>query len=92
MIEILDFKPIGQGSLVASFNAKMHKLGGLIFRRCKLFESKGKRWIQLPGEGYEIEGKKKHYEHIAYEDRALNDKMKEKIMHAAQEIRLKEMG
>lgn len=85
MIEILKFEMIEKGSLIARFHAKMHKWGGLIIKDCSLFESNGKKWINLPSRQYEVEGKKKYASYLAYEDRSLDDKFKESILHAAEE-------
>ncbi len=87
MIEILKFEMINKGSLIARFSAKMHKWGGLLIRDCTLFESGDKKWINLPSKQYEAEGKKKYFAYLAYEDRALDDKLKENIMRAALEYK-----
>ena len=92
MIEILKFEMVNKGSLVARFNVKMHKWGGLVIKDCSLFESNGKKWINLPSRMYEVDGKKKYAEYIGYEDRGLNDKFKEGILHAAEEMRGRNTG
>jgi len=74
------------GALIAKFNAKFHKMGGLIIRECALFETNGKKWITLPSRQYEVEGKKKYYPYIAFEERTTDDKFKEKIMIAVYEL------
>lgn len=89
MIEILKLETLNKGSLIARFNVKMHKWGGLVIRDCSLFESNGKKWINLPSRQYEVDGKKKYVSYLHYEDRALDDKFKESIMHAAEEFRSK---
>jgi|GEM_PF-1580452 len=91
VIEILNLEVLNKGALVAKFNAKMHKLGGLIIRECTLFESNGKKWINLPSKQYEKDGKTKYFSYLAYEDRAMDEKFKEKIMSAALE-QLKKQG
>ena len=85
MIEIMNLEILNKGALIAKFNAKMQRMGGLIIRDCAIFESNGKRWITLPSRQYEHEGKKKYYPYLAFEDRAVDDKFKEKIMLAALE-------
>lgn len=89
MIEILKFEMVNKGALVARFNVKMHKWGGLVIRDCTLFESNDKRWINLPSKEYEAEGKKKFAPYLLYEEREMNDKFKDSIMNAALEMRTK---
>ena len=86
MIEISKFELVNKGALIARFNCKMMKWGGLQIRECTLFESGSKRWINLPSRQYEdSEGKKKYYPFLAYEDRVMDDKFKESIMKAIDE-------
>ena len=89
MIEILKFEMVNKGAMIARFNVKMHKWGGLIIKECSLFESNGKKWINLPSRQYEVDGKKKYASYLQYEDRGLDDKFKESIMHAAEEHKQK---
>lgn len=87
MIEILKFEMVNKGKLIARFNAKILKWGGIVIKDCTLFEGDGKKWINLPSRQYEVDGKKKYAEYLGYEDRELNDKFKASIMEAAQEMR-----
>jgi hypothetical protein len=89
MIEILKFEMINKGALVARFNVKMHKWGGLLIKECTLFEANGKKWVTLPSRQYEVEGKKKYMPYLQYEEQAMNDKFREMIMNAAEEYRSK---
>jgi len=91
MIEIQKLEFVRKGALVAKFNCKFHKWGGLIIRECCLFESGDKRWITLPSRQYELEGKKKYFEFLCYEDRNINDALKKAIMAAADEFIAKSM-
>jgi hypothetical protein len=92
MIEILKFEMVQKGALVARFNVKMHKWGGLIIKDCSLFESGDKKWINLPSRQYEVDGKKKYASYLCYEDRAMDDTFKSAIMKAAEEYRAKVGG
>lgn len=85
MIEIQKFELINKGTLIARFNCKMLKWGGLIIRDCTLFESGASKWCNFPSKQYEVEGKKKFFAYLAYEDRVLDDKFKEMILKAASE-------
>ena len=92
MIEIIKFELVNKGALIAKFTVKMHKWGGLQIRDCTLFESGDKRWITLPSRQYEVEGKKKYFPYVAYEERNLDDKFKEMIMKAAEEYMAKNIS
>jgi len=89
MIEILKFELLNKGSLVAKFNVKMHKWGGLVIRECTLFENNGKKWVNLPSKAYESDGKKKYMSYLFYEEKELDDKFKEMIKQAAEEMKEK---
>jgi hypothetical protein len=65
MIEITEFKLINKSSLQAQVSIKIPKWGGFRIKRIKVFEKDDSRWIMLPSEEYEKDGKKKFY--------ALND-------------------
>lgn len=90
MIEILKYKAIGKGALIASFSIKLVKNGNMIISNCTLFESNGKRWISLPSKEYEEEGKKKYVAYVYFEDKAINDRFKEAIMCAVTEYQKKQ--
>lgn len=89
MIEITKFEMVNKGSLVARFNLKVTKWGGVVIRDCSLFESNGKRWVNMPSRQYEVEGKKKYAPYIFYEDRETNDKFHETVIQAVEEVRNK---
>lgn len=89
MIEIMKFEMVNKGALVARFNVKMHKWGGLVIKDCSLFESNGKKWINLPSRQYEVDGKKKYASYLSYEDRNIDEKFRESIMKAAEDCRQK---
>lgn len=85
MIEILKFEMINKGSLIARFNVKMLKWGGIIIKDWSLFEVGEKRWINAPSKQYEADGKKKWSPYLFYEDRALEEAFKGAIMKAVDE-------
>lgn len=90
MIEITKFELINKGPLISRFTCKMEKWGGLLIRECTLFDTGTKRWINLPSRQYEdSEGKKKYYPFLAYEERTMDDKLKEMIMRAIDEYMAK---
>lgn len=87
MIEILNFELLNKGSLIARFNVKMHKWGGLLIKECCLFEVGEKKWVNLPCRQYESEGKKKYFSYLGYESQEMDRKFKETILKAVEEFR-----
>lgn len=85
MIEILNFQMVDKGSLVARFNAKFHKMGGLILDGWTLFISGDKKWVNPPSKEYEQDGKKKYKSYARFEDRDVTDRFKHAVLVAALE-------
>lgn len=73
MIEITEFKLINKSSLQAQVSIKIAKWGGFRIKRIKVFEKDNTRWIMLPSEEYEKEGKKKFYSLNDFETNEMND-------------------
>lgn len=61
MIEIIEYKPINQPSLKAQVSIRLPKWGGFIIKRIKVFQKDNSRWLTLPSEEYERDGKKKFF-------------------------------
>ncbi len=85
MIEILNFKFLNKGPLIGTFTVKLQKMGGMVIRECTLFEMGDKRWVNLPSRTYEVDGKKKYFSFVIFEDRATDDKFKDLIMKSVTE-------
>ena len=66
-MEILNFKKIEKGCLIAKFDVKIPKWG-LTLRGCSIFEKDGKRWIGLPSIRLEAKnGSSQHYDHVIFD-------------------------
>ena len=83
---ISEYKKIeGAGALSASFNLTLPKWAGFEIRGLTLFETNGKRWINMPSRTYEDPqepGKKKYSAHCRFPDRDVNDRFLATIMAA----------
>ena len=67
-MEILNFKQINKGCLVARFDVYIPKWGFTI-RGCSLFNKDGHRWISMPSHKIEREdGSTMHYEHVRFDN------------------------
>ena len=85
---ISDYKPIGKGAMVASFNLTLPKWSSFQIMGLTLFESSGKRWITMPSRAYddpENPGKKKYFQHCRFKDQEIDKKFKEAIIKALDE-------
>lgn len=66
-VEILNYKPIGKGCLVASLDVVISECG-LTIRDCALFEKDGRKWINFPSKEYTTpQGEKKRWDFVTME-------------------------
>ena len=73
MMEIVNFKKIEKGCLVARFDVYIPQWGFTI-RGCSLFDKGGNRWIGMPSHKVELDdGTTKHFEHVAF-DKSIRDR------------------
>ena len=80
MIEIIKLDLINKGALIARFSIKLHKAGGMVIRDCTFFDAAGNRWINFPSKEYEVDGKKKYFQYVTYENQDVDKKFKEAIL------------
>ncbi len=66
-MEIMNFKQINRGCLIARFDVRIPSWG-LTIRGCSYFEKDGKRWFGMPSSRIENkDGSVKNYEHILFD-------------------------
>lgn len=82
MIEIIEFKPIKNNTLIAQVSIKIPKWGGFRIKRIKVFEKDSKRWIALPSEEYEKDGKKKYFALNDFEAPEMNEAFRTSFFQA----------
>lgn len=82
MIEILNYKPIPNSLKVASFTVKIPKWGNFLIRDCCLFKKDNQKWVSFPSRPYEVEGKKKYFSFVGFEDLKMLKDFQDKIMQA----------
>jgi len=58
-MKILNYKAVDKGALKAFFDLVIENWGEMTIS-CSLFESNGKKWINLPQKEYEKDGQKKY--------------------------------
>jgi len=61
MIEIIEFKLINRGCLLSVVSIRLPKWGGFRIKNIKVFEKGDSRWMTLPSEEYEADGKTKYF-------------------------------
>lgn len=68
--EILNYRPNPRdGVLKANFSVKVVKWGGFIISNCTLFDKGSSRWVAMPSQIVEKDGKKVYYPYIKFDDR-----------------------
>ncbi len=78
-MEIVNYKPIGKGFLLARFDVRIPKWG-VTFRNCSLFEKEGKKWISLPNQSFKDEnGTTKYFPLIVFE-KSVKERFKETVL------------
>lgn len=82
MIEIMDYRPINKGYLLGVVNIKIKDWHNFIIRRIKVFDKQGNRWINMPSEEYEKDGKKQYFALNAFEDPKLQMSFQNKFFNA----------
>lgn len=63
-MEISNYRSIGKGCLVGSFDVNIPEWG-MSIHECKLFEKEGQKWVGFPSRQYETaKGEKKREEYV----------------------------
>lgn len=67
-MEIIDFKSINKGSVIAKFTLKIHKWGDFLIKEMAYFKKDTSSWIQFPTRQYEKDGQKKYFHLCGFSD------------------------
>lgn len=86
MIEILNYKEINKGAVKGSFSVKFKKWGDMIIHEMTLFEKSGRQWVNYPSRQYESNGEKKYMHYIWFEDKKVDQQIKDKILETLTEF------
>ena len=72
-MEIINYKQIDKGFLIARFDVYIQKWGFTI-RGCSLFNKEGRKWISMPSHKKEMDDGSSHYfEHVSF-DKSIRDR------------------
>jgi hypothetical protein len=85
MFEIQKLELLNKGTLIAKFNVKVLKWGGFVIRDCTLFDANGKKWVGMPARQYEVDGKKKYFSYVGFEEKEMDDKFKGHLLNSVEE-------
>jgi hypothetical protein len=80
-MEILDYKPVGKGSLVAEICIKIPKWE-LIINKLSVFQKGSARWINFPALSFQVEGETKYYPLLKFADNELYKRFSESVLKA----------
>lgn len=85
-MEIINYKPVGKGALLAKFDVKISQWS-LTIRDCSLLQKKDGdgKWIALPSRQYDAkDGTKKNYGLVFFE-KEMNQRFQNKCLQLIQE-------
>lgn len=85
MIEILDFKEINKGAIFGSVNLKITKWG-LTINKCLIFQKDGRRWLSLPQEIFEKDGKKNYFPLVKFDEKETADRFSRQVLELIDQI------
>lgn len=85
-MQVTNYKPFPkQSALKGTFDLVMPKWGGTM-RRCKYFETeKGQKWVNMPDQEYEADGKKKYFQYWKFDTEEMKKAFDEKVVKLVQE-------
>jgi len=81
VIEILNYREVLKGSLLAMINIKVMKWG-LILNKVGVFHKGNQKWISLPQEKFESNGETKYFPLVKFEEKAIEEQFKSSILNA----------
>lgn len=79
-MEIINYRKIEQGFLVASFDVIIPNWGNIIFKKCKLFNKNGHRWVSFPSNKFEKDGKTLYTPNVAFQEKQTHKKFEIKLI------------
>jgi len=80
-MEILEYKHVGKGSLVAEICIKVPKWE-LIINKMQIFKKGDSRWINFPSLSFQVEGETKYYPLLKFADKELYVRFCQKVLEA----------
>ncbi|MDP4120525.1 MAG: hypothetical protein Q8876_05665 [Bacillota bacterium] len=85
MIEILDFKEINKGAIFGTVNVRITKWG-LTINKCLIFQKEGRKWLSLPQETFEKDGKKNYFPLVKFDDRETSERFGRQVLEAVEKL------
>ena len=83
-MEILDYKPVNKGSLIAEICIKIPKWE-LIINKLSVFKKGDSRWINFPSLSFQVEGETKYYPLLKFANTELYKRFSESVLKALDE-------
>ena len=81
-VQVTEYKHVAKGSLIGIATVRMTKWANLLIRDVALFEINGKSWVNMPSKQYEVDGKKRYWPYLAFENKEIDEQFKNKIKDA----------
>ncbi len=89
-MEILNYKSVNQGALIASFDLCVKKWGDLVIKDIKLFRKDARKWISFPSDKVEVLGETKYFPKLYFKDKNMMGSFTQKVLDAVDEFAKKQ--
>ncbi len=83
-MKIENYRPIGKGSIIASFDLEIPKMGIKICNMT-LFQKDSRKWVSFPSRQYEKDGVKKYSSYIYFLNKDHQDPFNRMVLLAIEE-------
>lgn len=80
-MEILDYKPVNKGSLLAEICIKIPKWE-LIINKMTVFKKGDSRWVTFPSLSFQVEGETKYYPLMKFANTEIYKRFSESVLEA----------
>jgi len=84
-MKVLKYKEFNKGSLLGFLNLNIPKWG-ITINEIGVFQSNGRRWVSLPSRMYEVEGEKKYFPYICFDEKTHKDAFSDAVIKALDEF------
>lgn len=81
MIEIVKCKVINKGALIAEVSLHIPQWH-MTIHKIMIFGDGQKRWLSMPSERYEDQGRTKYYPLIKFDSTAVNDRFRDSVLRS----------
>lgn len=91
-MEILNYKAVNKGVCIGTFTIKVPKWGNFLIKEMSYLQKGETRWVSFPQRQYEIDGQKKYFAYVGFENFELTKKFQAEVLKVLDEhlVKIKE--